>query len=224
MGTVMARGFVLACLVAGVASATHAGTSNSAFMQEGAKDPNLLKGTIWDKTLVRDVTLATDMAPVSPLNTAEAMGRCEVCVYVIENKEGHQPYLCRGLRDPHYQQTCEAVMESMMWWLPTKCTGSATVASARRKARSSGSAPAPPTLSALGCRTCTTGSLTAPPIHTTSTPHKCESGYWNPNQCEKPWHLPSACNETQLWRSRASEANPDAFSPLMNDSSIQKKK
>merc|ERR1712028_143133 len=109
MGTVMARGFVLACLVAGVASATHAGTSNSAFMQEGAKDPNLLKGTIWDKTLVRDVTLATDMAPVSPLNTAEAMGRCEVCVYVIENKEGHQPYLCRGLRDPHYQQTVSVV-------------------------------------------------------------------------------------------------------------------
>jgi hypothetical protein len=104
-----ARGFVLACLVAGVASATHAGTSNSAFMQEGAKDPNLLKGTIWDKTLVRDVTLATDMAPVSPLNTAEAMGRCEVCVYVIENKEGHQPYLCRGLRDPHYQQTVSVV-------------------------------------------------------------------------------------------------------------------
>merc|ERR1711865_237342 len=114
MGTVMARGFVLACLVAGVASATHAGTSNSAFMQEGAKDPNLLKGTIWDKTLVRDVTLATDMAPVSPLNTAEAMGRCEVCVYVIENKEGHQPYLCRGLRDPHYQQTCEAVQRSVL--------------------------------------------------------------------------------------------------------------
>ena len=55
------------------------GTSNSAFLQEGAKNPSLLKGTIWDKTLVRDVTLSSQMEPVSPLNTAEAMGRCEVC-------------------------------------------------------------------------------------------------------------------------------------------------
>ena len=99
-----ARALVLACLVGAVA-ASHVGTSNSAFLQEGSKNPSLLKGTIWDKTLVRDVTLSSQMEPVSPLNTAEAMGRCEVCVYVIENKEGHQPYLCRGLRDPHYQQT-----------------------------------------------------------------------------------------------------------------------
>ena len=30
---------------------------------------------------------------------------CEVCVYVVENKQMHQPFLCRGLKDPAYQQT-----------------------------------------------------------------------------------------------------------------------
>jgi hypothetical protein len=50
--------------------------------------------------------------------TESAMvGACEVCVYVIENKEQHQPYLCRGLKDPNYQKGCVEVMESLMWWL-----------------------------------------------------------------------------------------------------------
>jgi hypothetical protein len=44
-------------------------------------------------------------------------GGCEVCVYVIENKEMHQPFLCRGLKDPAYQQTCVTVLISLMWWL-----------------------------------------------------------------------------------------------------------
>ena len=35
---------------------------------------------------------------------SSAVGGCEVCVYVIENKEQHQPYLCRGLKDPNYQK------------------------------------------------------------------------------------------------------------------------
>ena len=34
-----------------------------------------------------------------------AAGGCEVCVYVVENKQMHQPFLCRGLKDPAYQQT-----------------------------------------------------------------------------------------------------------------------
>ena len=42
---------------------------------------------------------------------------CEVCVYVVENKQMHQPFLCRGLKDPAYQQTCVTTLISMMWWL-----------------------------------------------------------------------------------------------------------
>ena len=34
-----------------------------------------------------------------------AASGCEVCVYVVENKQMHQPFLCRGLKDPAYQQT-----------------------------------------------------------------------------------------------------------------------
>ena len=36
---------------------------------------------------------------------AEAAAGCEVCVYVLENKEQHQPYLCRGLKTPDQQQS-----------------------------------------------------------------------------------------------------------------------
>jgi hypothetical protein len=32
------------------------------------------------------------------------VGGCEVCVYVIENKQQHQPYLCRGIKDPGQQK------------------------------------------------------------------------------------------------------------------------
>lgn len=50
--------------------------------------------------------------PVSFLQTQAQVGRaqggCEVCVYVVENKQQHQPYLCRGLRDPAYQQSVRA--------------------------------------------------------------------------------------------------------------------
>jgi len=48
---------------------------------------------------------------------ASLVGACEVCVFVIENKEQHQPYLCRGLKDPNYQKACVEVMESLMWWI-----------------------------------------------------------------------------------------------------------
>ena len=34
-----------------------------------------------------------------------AAASCEVCVYVVENKQMHQPFLCRGLKDPAYQQS-----------------------------------------------------------------------------------------------------------------------
>eukprot|EP00941_MAST-03F_sp_MAST-3F-sp1_P002151 g2151.t1 len=44
-------------------------------------------------------------------------GGCEVCVYVVENKEQHQPFLCRGLKPPQYQQACVSVLVSLMWWL-----------------------------------------------------------------------------------------------------------
>lgn len=45
------------------------------------------------------------------------VGLCEVCSYVLENKMQHQPYLCKGLKDPNYQQICVQVMESLMWWI-----------------------------------------------------------------------------------------------------------
>jgi len=48
---------------------------------------------------------------------ASLVGACEVCVFVIENKEQHQPYLCRGLKDPNYQKACVETMESLMWWI-----------------------------------------------------------------------------------------------------------
>jgi len=50
--------------------------------------------------------------------TASSMeGGCEVCVYVLENKQMRQPFLCRGLKAPQYQQVCVSVLVSMMWWL-----------------------------------------------------------------------------------------------------------
>lgn len=45
------------------------------------------------------------------------VGMCEVCVYVMENHEQRQPYLCRGLKDPNYQKIAVQTLESMMWWL-----------------------------------------------------------------------------------------------------------
>jgi len=39
------------------------------------------------------------------VGTKGAQSGCEVCVYVIENKEQHQPFLCRGLKAPSQQQT-----------------------------------------------------------------------------------------------------------------------
>jgi len=45
------------------------------------------------------------------------VGSCEVCIYVVENKMQHQPYLCKGLKDPSYQELCVQVMESLMWWV-----------------------------------------------------------------------------------------------------------
>jgi len=45
------------------------------------------------------------------------VGSCEVCMYVVENKMQHQPYLCKGLKDPSYQELCVQVMESLMWWI-----------------------------------------------------------------------------------------------------------
>jgi len=51
------------------------------------------------------------------VGTGKAQSACEVCVYVIENKEQHQPFLCRGLKAPSQQQTCVSVLVSLFWWL-----------------------------------------------------------------------------------------------------------
>eukprot|EP00938_MAST-03A_sp_MAST-3A-sp1_P003456 g3456.t1 len=51
------------------------------------------------------------------VSSKAAQSGCEVCVYVIENKEQHQPFLCRGLKAPSQQQTCVSILVSLMWWL-----------------------------------------------------------------------------------------------------------
>jgi len=65
-----------------------------------------------------------DPSGLTPAGTTPAgnedrseVGMCEVCMYVMENKMQHQPYLCKGLKDPHYQNLCVQVMESLMWWV-----------------------------------------------------------------------------------------------------------
>lgn len=42
---------------------------------------------------------------------------CEVCTYLITNKQQKQSYLCRGLTAESQQKVCTQVLESMMWWL-----------------------------------------------------------------------------------------------------------
>jgi hypothetical protein len=50
----------------------------------------------------------------SKVGVLAAASACEVCVYVVENKQMHQPFLCRGLKDPAYQQT---VSPDLPWCL-----------------------------------------------------------------------------------------------------------
>ena len=66
---------------------------------------------------LRGITSASSFLEVSSKAGVKAAGGCEVCVYVVENKQMHQPFLCRGLKDPAYQQTCVSALISMMWWL-----------------------------------------------------------------------------------------------------------
>jgi len=42
---------------------------------------------------------------------------CEVCTYVVANKEQKQSYLCRGLTVDSQQKVCVQVLESMLWWV-----------------------------------------------------------------------------------------------------------
>jgi len=42
---------------------------------------------------------------------------CEVCTYMVANKEQHQSYLCRGLAVESQQKVCVQVLESLMWWV-----------------------------------------------------------------------------------------------------------
>jgi len=42
---------------------------------------------------------------------------CEVCTYIVANKEQHQSYLCRGLTSDSQQKVCVQVLESLMWWI-----------------------------------------------------------------------------------------------------------
>lgn len=42
---------------------------------------------------------------------------CEVCTYLVTNKQQKQSYLCRGLTAESQQKVCTQVLESMIWWL-----------------------------------------------------------------------------------------------------------
>jgi len=73
---------------------------------------------------VQVAPVTKDPAGLTPAGSTPAggednseVGLCEVCMYVMENKMQHQPYLCKGLKDPHYQNVCVQVMESLMWWI-----------------------------------------------------------------------------------------------------------
>ena len=46
--------------------------------------------------------LATDMRAAG----MGMEGGCEVCVYVLENEQMRQPFLCRGLKAAQYEQVC----------------------------------------------------------------------------------------------------------------------
>jgi hypothetical protein len=59
---------------------------------------------------VQQSPVTTDPSGLTPAGTTPVggedqseVGLCEVCMYVLENKMQHQPYLCKGLKDPHYQ-------------------------------------------------------------------------------------------------------------------------
>lgn len=59
---------------------------------------------------IQQSAVTTDPSGLTPAGTTPAggedqseVGLCEVCMYVLENKMQHQPYLCKGLKDPHYQ-------------------------------------------------------------------------------------------------------------------------
>jgi hypothetical protein len=82
----------------------------------------MLKYGAQKQSMLRSNGLVSTDASTSFLQVAagtgvKAAGGCEVCVYVVENKQMHQPFLCRGLKDPAYQQTCVSALISMMWWL-----------------------------------------------------------------------------------------------------------
>lgn len=53
---------------------------------------------------------ATGDATAKKAETEETpVGMCEVCVYVVENKQQAQPFLCRGLKDSNYQSLVSIV-------------------------------------------------------------------------------------------------------------------
>ena len=68
--------------------------------------------------MVQPKSLAVQRTPASLLEVATTskakavVGGCEVCIYVMQNKQMHQPFLCRGLKDPAYQQTVSSTSAS----------------------------------------------------------------------------------------------------------------
>lgn len=81
------------------------------------KYPEYAEKLFGEVVAAAEVERREDASSVTSFLQVGSQSPCEVCIYVIENKEQHQPFLCRGLKDPAQQQGCVSVLVSMFWWL-----------------------------------------------------------------------------------------------------------
>lgn len=56
------------------------------------------------------VTATISFADEDLSGDTDVQGSCEVCTYVVQNKQNKQPYLCRGLTDPGYQKAVSTLI------------------------------------------------------------------------------------------------------------------
>lgn len=101
----MAALSVLAIALVCVVAMAGASAARAEHRQDAAQYERLLHKYGYNATRAEvEAALGTSFLQVQ----AKEAGGCEVCMYVIENKQHHQPYLCRGIKDPAYQQTVRA--------------------------------------------------------------------------------------------------------------------
>ena len=116
---------VMAVVCVACAATTSPGTEKLTFVglmkkygpRKAIQAHNLRARALKERTVRPALSLLEVAAKARAQSKVSAAGGCEVCVYVVENKQMHQPFLCRGLKDPAYQQTCVTTLISLMWWL-----------------------------------------------------------------------------------------------------------